>query len=820
MQRLFGLTGSVVLISAALALLTRHLVFRISTVVSSFVFVWLYLWLQRSLPTRRGSLCLQGLKEAVEVYRDDRGVPHIYARNLHDLYLAQGYITAQDRLWSMDLNRRAASGRMAEIFGPDLLKLDKHFRTLGLRRAAQASLLQYSPRARGYLEAYAAGVNARIAEDRLPPEFRLVRYRPEPWDPVDTLVLGKWLAYAQSGNWAGELFRARLVQSVGAEKAAELFWLPPDLDQLMGMEEIALPDVDELLELASQTVHHAVGSNSWAIAGSRTRSGTPLLANAPELAVGSPSLWYQTHLTGPDHAMDVIGVTVPGVPGVIMGHTRDIAWGMSALNADVQDIYMEQCHPNDPSLFQYQGHWERASQMREEIRIKGSARPVIHEVLVTRHGPVIARGQQAALALRWTALDPSCDWETFLNINRARTWADFRRALQTFAGPVQHFVFAGKDGTIARKAAGSVPLRARGDGQSPVPGWSGDFEWDGWVPFDTLPESINPPEGYIVAANQDMVSSESPHALGSEWAAPYRASRISEILRSRADLTSPDLRDLQNDRANLQARTLVQTLLHAVQEGLRQGAHSEVLSEFEKASLLLISGWDCEDAGESAAPVLWHQWYLFLLEAIFRPQMGLALFDQFIASGQAVTVADRLIQQVSEGGGSAWLQREGEAGLGRIALRSFRRAVALTAAKHGRVTKRWRWDREHQIRFDHPLATGSWLLKGLLNLGPYPLSGGPHTVSSRGYHPLQPFTVTFAAPWRQVVDLAALGKTEDICAPGQSGHPLSIHHADQMAAWLKGETHPHLFRHDEIRKLPRFVLQPSGGPTPDHQNKE
>jgi len=798
-HRLFGLIGLLVFVGAGLSLATLHPGFRISTILAALLFVSLYLWLQRSLPTRRGSLALSGLREAVEVYRDDRGVPHIYARNLHDLYMAQGYVTAQDRLWSMDLHRRTASGRMAAVFGPALLTLDKHFRTLGLRRAAEASLLEYSPTPRRYLEAYAAGVNARIDEDRLPPEFRVLRYRPEPWTPTDTLVLAKYLAYTLGGDWAGKLLRARLVQTVGAEKASELFWSPPDLEQLAVLEEIPLPDVDELLGLAAQTVNESVGSNSWVVAGSRTRSGAPVLSNDPHLAVSTPSPWYQAHLTGPDHAADVIGVTLPGVPGVILGHTRDIAWGMAAVNADVQDIYVERVHGEDPSLLRCGADWERATLIREEIWVKGAAKAVSHEVMITRHGPIIARGDQVALALRWTGLDPSCDWETFLNINQARTWADFRRALQTFSGPVQNFVFAGRDGTIASKVAGSIPIRSSGDGQAPALGWTGTGEWDGRVPFDTLPELVNPPEGYVVAACQ------------SEWAPPYRAKRITEMLRPGADLTIADMRRLQNDVLNLHARTLVQTLLHALQEGLRQGAHPEVLTDAEKTALLLISGWDCEDSREGAAPVLWHQWYLFLLEGIFRPQMGLRLYDQFISCGQAVTLADRLILQVAEGGDSAWLPREGDQGLCRIALRSFRRSVALVSAKHGQATKRWRWDREHRIRFDHPLAAGSRIFKALLNLGPFPVGGGPHTVCSQGYHQLNPFTVSVAAPWRQVVDMAALNEAEDVCAPGQSGHPMSIHYADQMAAWLKGETHPRLFRHDEIRQLPRFVLLPSPG---------
>lgn len=793
MLRLFGTVGLVVLSSAVLALATDTLFFRLFTLFSGAVLVAVYVWLLRSLPPRSGALRIKGLREAVEVYRDDRGVPHIYARSLHDLYLAQGYVTAQDRLWAMDVNRRTASGRLAEVLGEQALTLDKHYRTLGLRSAAEASFQRYSPAVRAHLQAYADGVNARLAEGRLSPEFTLLRYTPEPWTAADTLLLGKYLAYDLSGNWDTELFRIQLVQTVGAEKASELFWERPNLEALAELEEIPIPDLDNLMSVAARRLNAATGSTAWAVAGSRTRSGAPLLASDPHMMVRMPSPWYQAHLTGPD-GLDVIGVSFPGIPGILLGQNREIAWGFTNAMADVQDVYIERLHPERPDEYLVNDQWAKAEARMEEITVRGVG-IVHHEVMVTRHGPVIARGDQTALALRWTGLAPTREFEAFLQVNACHSWAEFRRALEQYDGPPQTFVIAARDGTVANKTAGHLPVRSQGAGDTPLPGWSDQFEWVSMVPYADLPESVNPPEGYVV------IASEAPS---------YKATRVKERLRGGADFTSAKLLELQGDRTNTQARALVQLLLHAVQEGLRQGVQPEALSNLEKKALMLLSGWDCvEDVG-APAPTLWHQWYLFLMEGIFRPQMGLRLFDQFIASGQSVQVMDRLVQTVAEGGESCWLGREGEEGFNRIALRAFRRSVALVAAKQGRSPERWRWDREHKLRLTHPVSQRFPALRWILDIGSFAVGGSAQTLWTQGFDPLNPFAVRVQAPWRQVVDMAAADSCQEVSSPGQSGHPMSPWYSDQVAPWLRGEALPRLFKHETIRKLPRLLLQPAG----------
>ncbi|HYG56953.1 MAG TPA: penicillin acylase family protein, partial [Symbiobacteriaceae bacterium] len=636
MIRLFGFGGLLVFVVAGLAVATGVLVFRLLTLVLSLALLGLYLYLRYSMPRHRGVLELAGLRDKVEVYIDDVGIPHIYAGNVHDLYFAQGYITAQDRLWSMDLLRRAASGRLAEILGEKALPLDRHFRDIGLHRAAEASYHLYQAETRTVLDAYAAGVNARISEGKLPLEFLLLRYRPQPWSAVDTLTIGKYAGYRLVGNWDRELFRAKLTQVLGVEKTSQLFPTPPDPELMQLLHDTPLPDVDELLALAAQTIHESSGTNGWAVSGSKTRSGAPMLANDPHLPVSNPGAWYQCHLVGPE-GLDVTGVTFPGIPGVLLGRNQDIAWGATNFNTDSQDVFLEKVNPTAPDEFLFEGSWEKAQQVNESIVVRGKSRPVDHEVFITRHGPVIARGQETALALSWVALLPSTEMDTVLAINRARSWPEFREALRSYTAPPQHFLFAGNDGTIAVRTACKVPVRS-GDGQILVPGWTSQFDWQGYVPFDEAPELVNPECGFVTAFDPTFNPRLSSFELPS-----HRTQRIAELLGGASDLTLEKAQSLQQDSVNHHARLMLQLLLATAQEGLRQGPHPETLNPTEKLALLMLSGWDCCEAPDKPEPMLWHQWYLFLVEGIFRPQMGLDLFDQFVASGLPQQTTDRLV---------------------------------------------------------------------------------------------------------------------------------------------------------------------------------
>ncbi|MHB1415572.1 MAG: penicillin acylase family protein [Chloroflexota bacterium] len=499
---------------------------------------------------------MPGLNGPVTILRDTAGIPHIYASGFRDLFFAQGYVTAQDRLWQMETNRRTAWGRLSEVFGEAGLEADLLFRSMGLGRVAQAEEQALDGETRAILQAYADGVNAYVAHlsGVLPLEFTLLRVDFEPWRPVDSLAWGKMMAWELSTNWATEVRRAALVAKLDPQRTAELMpsvppgvvpQVPAGLDlSTLGLSALRrLDNVTELVRPSSQGME----SNNWVVSGSRTDTGLPFLANDPHLGIQIPAIWYEVHLVGAD--FDVAGLSMPGSPGVIIGHNRHIAWGVTNTGADVQDLYVERANPDNPGQFLYKGAWEDAQIVRETIAVRGRSAPVELAIPYTRHGPIINADapDEPPLALRWTALEPSSLPRSVIGIDRASNWQEFRTSLGDFSSPSQNFVYADTDGNIGYQMSGSIPVRAKGDGLLPVPGWTGEYEWDGYVPFSALPSKYNPPEGLLFTANDRVVGDDYPYLITYEWAPGFRAERIKAMLAGRSSLSLQDMRAAQLD---------------------------------------------------------------------------------------------------------------------------------------------------------------------------------------------------------------------------------------------------------------------------------
>lgn len=786
-----------------------------------------------SLPQISGTLKVSGLLDRVDVYRDEWGVPHIEAKNRYDLFFAQGYVTAQDRLWEMDLTRRAASGRLAEVMGGGLVSTDKFFRTLTLRQAAERSWTVYTPETRAVLEAYAAGVNAYISGaagfGKLPVEFTILGYKPEPWTPVDSIVIGKYMAYDLGGNMKGEVYRYLLRKKVGDALATELWPVYPTdgvtilrmadaggpaeaaalpSDGRTAVQAAALPPDDSQIDLtgllsAAVFPDEFLGSNNWVVSGQLTQSGKPLLANDPHLAIRTPAIWHQTHLVlnGEKEHMNVIGVIFPGAPGIVVGHNERIAWGVTNTNPDVQDLYIERRNPANPHQFEYKGSWENANVIDSPIRVKGSG-TVPFEVVVTRHGPIIssvAGGEKArpedALALRWTALLPTTELEAILQFDQAENWDQFRKALTLFEAPTQNFVFASVDGTIAYKAGGIVPIRASGDGLVPMPGWTGTFEWTGYVPFDKMPEVVNPKDGFIATANNKVVGDAYPYLLTHSWAQPYRAARITEVLRSKTGFTADDMQKLQSDYTNLQAKTLVPLLLPLLKPAS--------LSQAESTAAGLLKDWDFVDSGDSGAPLIFQLWWKNLTQQLYQPKMGPDLYDLMEDKGN---VTDMMIRSAASGHPNDWVTAAG--GLDELAMNSFRAAVAEGQKMQGNDPARWSWGKFHQLGPEHPLGSAAKPLAWLFNPSSYPVGGSGTTVGAMSYV-WKTGKVTSGGVWRQVVDLADLsGNSRDGVTPGESGHFLSKWYQSQELMHRNGELHPQLMNPEGYRKGTKLELTP------------
>ncbi|HEU0000574.1 MAG TPA: penicillin acylase family protein, partial [Ktedonobacteraceae bacterium] len=521
-----------------------------------------YYMMRRPLPTYKGEVKLQGLYEAVEIITDRYGVPHIYAHNEDDLYYAQGYAHAQERLWQMELNRRIGSGRLSEVFGELALEADRFARRLGMHRSAAAALDQLPTHSRRILDAYARGVNAYIEQHQhnLPIEFTILRYKPGPWLITDTILWSKMMGWNLGGNWETEIVRARLVAKLGPERAATLeagydpqhpLIVPPGV----AYQGVNLGLVEQYQQLKMLSGFGLLsGSNNWTVDGTMTTTGLPILCNDPHLGQVAPSIWYECHLVAGD--IDVVGASFPGAPGIVIGHNQHIAWGLTNAISDIEDLYIEKFHPEHPDQYEYMGKWEKAQVIREEIRVKGSKTPVVEEVRVTRHGPILTtfnpstqdtasnNGHQAQgllLALHWTGQEKHNIVSAVHQMNRATNWEEFRQGLRDWDLPPQNVVYADVDGNIGYVMAGAIPIRAKGQGLLPMPGWTGEYEWTGYIPFEELPQTYNPEQHFIVTANNRVVDDSYPYYITNEWLSGYRARRIRDLLRSKQKLSLSDM---------------------------------------------------------------------------------------------------------------------------------------------------------------------------------------------------------------------------------------------------------------------------------------
>ncbi|MEK3854596.1 penicillin acylase family protein [Cytobacillus sp. FSL H8-0458] len=753
----------------------------------------MYGFLSRSMPKTDWEIRIGSISKEVMVNRDGSGVPHILAANERDLFIAQGYVQAQDRLFQMDLSRRQASGRLSEVIGEATVGNDKYFRTLGLRRAAEASYEAYSPEAKQILGWFAEGVNLYIKEvkenGKMPVEFSILGYEPEEWSPVDSLTIGKYMAYDLGGHWESQAFRYYLLQHFPEDKAYELFpSYPEEAPYIIGKNNLNIEE-----SFASViTPPEFNGSNNWVAAGTKTASGKPILADDPHLSLSTPSIWYQMHLESPE--MNVSGVIFAGTPGIILGHNKDIAWGVTNTGPDVQDLYIEKRNPSNINEFLFNEKWEKAEVIEEPIKVKGKE-PISYKVTITRHGPVISEfagdsGKDNVLSLQWTALQPSKELEAILKMNKSSDWNQFEQALELFHTPAQNFVFASPDGTIAYKANGKIPIRKKGDGLLPVPGWSDEYEWKGYIPYDQLPKTINPEEGYISTANNRVIGDSYPYHISHDWAQPYRQMRIQEFLNSKDNLTPEDMMALQMDQKNLQAKEFIPMFLHEMKEP------SSVL---EKEALSILSNWDYNDSKDEAAPLIFNLWMKSISDILFEDQISPQMRKLFKGQKQAV---DALLRTAANGKEGIWIEEKG--GLQEILSQSLSTAVQEAEDLQGSSPSKWKWGNYHQLAFSHPLSSVKPLNYLFNRQGRIPVGGSSVTVQAAAHK--DDGTVNHGGSWRFVIDTQNMNTAYHLVGPGQSGHPLSQWYHDQMNDWAEGNYHKTALTEEKTRHT--LLLKP------------
>lgn len=780
---------------------------------------------RRPFPRSEGTLQLPGLQAPAEVYRDSYGVPHIYAANLHDLFLAQGFVHAQDRFWQMEFWRRIGAGRLAEALGPSALDSDRFIRTLGWHRTAAEELERLDPETRAVLEAYAEGVNAYLAVtdlSQLGLEFTILRLQygelvPEPWAPQHTLTWAKVMAWDLGGNMDDELLRAYIADVAGASAVGLL--VPPYRDDhplivphpVGGASLQGLPGAG-WIGWRPFGFGDDLGSNNWVIAGSRSATGAPLLANDPHLGIQMPSIWYEVGLhcapVTADCPLEVVGASFAGAPGVIIGHNAHIAWGVTNLGPDVQDLFIEQLNPEDPGQYLFEGQWRDLEIVREEIHVAGQDEPEVILVRRTHHGPIIndvAGGSQESwsfgwqpLALSWTALDPGTLIRSVLLLNHATNWQEFREALRYWDVPSQNFVYADVEGNIGYQAPGRIPIRAAGDGSLPVPGWSGEYEWVDWVPYDQLPRAFNPPEGYIVTANNAVVSPDYPYFLGMDWDAGYRARRIVEMIEAEPVLGLDQLRAMQADSAVLWAREILPYVFSLTPEGT-------ALEE----SIALLRAWDGQARRDSDAAAIFEMLRVHLIYAVFEDELGTELVDR---SGGTLMIA--LVNLLPEAR-SPWFddRRTPEVETREdIVLRALEGAIDEMRDTLGDGMVRWRWGSLHHAVFEHQTLGRSGLapLEWIFNRGPVEVDGAIGTLNNTGYSLGDPYSVRTVPSYRQMIDLADFNRSLSMHTTGQSGHAFHPHYDDMIPFWADVVYHPMLWDRVDVtaRAEAHLILQP------------
>jgi len=726
---------------------------------------------REALSQIEGRLRLAGLARPVEVLRDTWGLPHIYAQTVEDLFFAQGFVAAQDRLFQMDQWRRAGAGELAEILGPDYIARDRFARLVRYRGDMATEWSSYSPDARAIIESFTRGVNAfiRHAGDRLPIEFQLLGARPGEWKPEDCLL--RLAGLLMTRNASSEIARAQLVTRLGPERTTRL--LPPDPPTkleaspafpLDGIDHRILRDYERAI--APVRFETEVGSNNWVVDGTLSATGKPILANDPHRPVVLPSLRYLAHLVGP--GWNVIGAGEPALPGLALGHNERIAFGFTIVGIDQQDIYVETTDPANPSRYRFQGAWREMRVAREKIRVKGRAEPVEVELKFTPHGPVIFEdpSRRRAFVLRWVGSEPgTAGYLGALSLARARNWTEFRAAVQRWKVPSENIAYADVDGNIGWIAAGLAPIRKNWNGLLPVPGATGEREWSGFLPTAQLPSLFNPPQHYIATANHNILPQGYPHQLGYEWTPPFRFQRIDQVLKAGKKFTVQDFQRLQHDEMSLPARELVALLRKAPPGG---GPERD-----------LLQAWDGVLSKDSAAAALYQLWQ--------RPLNARAL--QAIVPPEALSLVARRMNLRMLLDHLAALP---DASRNRILLESLAEVAAETS--------RPRWGLLHQIRFTHPLARNGEE-RAHFNLGPVERGGDSHTVNNTGGS---------GASYRQIMDLADWDRSVATSVPGQSGQPGSPHYSDLLPLWAEGRYFPLLYSRAAVEKHLRekLILEP------------
>jgi penicillin amidase len=817
---------------------------------------------RKSFPDTTGEVQINALHSSVTVQRDGKGIPQIYADNSQDLFFAQGFVHAQDRFYEMDFRRHVTAGTLSELVGKSALDTDKYVRTLGWRRVAAQELKLLDRRTRSLLDAYSRGVNSYIegkSGSKLSLEYAVLGltgpdYRPAPWTDVDSLAWIKAMSWDLRSNMSDEISRVLSTKNLSVDQVEELYPdYPKDHDPIVGAGNVYAgkfrtdnpcgPAVDPQLcdpirpglarsAVASLTAAQngadalpallgtgeGIGSNSWVVNGDHTTTGKPILANDPHLAPSMPGIWYQVGLhcrvVTAKCPYDVAGFSFSGLPGVVVGHNNRVSWGVTTMYADVTDLYLEKVTGN---TYLYDGKQVPLVKRRETFKVAGGKTQHI-TVRSTRDGPILsdldddiadvgkARNRRVsrsdyAVALRWSASTPRPTIKAVFALDTAQNWTDFRAAAKLFTVPSQNLVYADVDGNIGYQAPGVIPIRGKGDGRWPAPGWDPKYAWKAAIPFDALPSVYNPPSGMIVTANNKVIGDQYPLNLGADTAPGYRSQRILDLLKAKHKLSVADMSRIQMDNYSANAAQLVPKLLDIT-----------LGTKYYRQGQATLKGWDYRQDPDSSAAAYFN--------VVWRNVLALTFHDE-LPKSQWPDGGERwfnVLRTIIDKPNDHWWDNVKTSAKVEsrddILAEAMRQARDQLTMRQSRTPGDWSWGKLHRLRLVNPTLgdSGVGLVNSIFNRGPFNVGGGGGLVDATGWDASEGYRVTAVPSMRMIVDLSDLDKSRWIQLTGESGHAFQKHYLDQEPLWAKGETLPWAFSAKAIKDATddTLTMQPRG----------
>jgi len=785
----------------------------IGLVIILLLAYWYVRYLEtKGIPNYGGEVELKGLTNEVKVYRDKYAIPHIFAKNEPDLYRAVGYCVAQDRLFQMDLIRRLTSGRLSEVIGEETIDVDHLMRALRIPEKSRKIYEMTDKCILQLTEAFCDGVNQYIDsnKDRLPIEFTILGYDPEKWEPEHAFNVVGYFSFDLSTSWDSEVFFQKVLQKVDKERVREIL---PDLPAKKEMnyphfsKKIAELDLLESLASVSQMLKDMgltvfYGSNNWAVSGRKSVTGKPILANDMHLGLNAPGIWYQMHQVI-EGKFSVTGVLAPGQPFIIAGHNGHIAWGFTNVMVDDMDFYLEKINPDNPNEYQYNGQWQKLEVRKEKIKIKGG-RVIEKEIRFTHRGPIISEFKEVkdkAISMRWIGNEDSNEARTMYLLNKAEDWDEFKNALRTLKSVCQNTIYADTAGNIGLFCAAGVPIRKKGYGISIMPGWTDEYDWKGFVPFEELPHSFNPDNGFLASANNKTVGNDYPYYITTWFTPEYRFRRINEMLKEKKNISIEDFKHMHADVKSKLVENMRGDLIDSIK-------NIGDLDALEKHCFEMLKIWDGIISKESTAATIFEVFYIKFVRNLFADELGDGLFKRFLSMTYIVSHSvDQLWEHKSSGWYDNVTTADREETFNDIVQKSYRESVRWLKEELGENPEKWEWGEIHQLTLKHPLGTVKaldWLFS--LNRGPYPVGGAFHTVCPFKYKLSDPFHVIHGASHRHIYSLANWDESFSVIPTGNAGVPSSRHYCDQTALYISDEYHPDYVSRPLIEKNAVYVM--------------